>query len=71
MSLQNFKDMISTEAFGMTTKEALHQGVCIDCKDNIDEIGFPTEADEKDYQITGLCWKCYPEEEEEDNGEGS
>ncbi len=62
MSLQDFKDMIAKQAFGMTTAEAHEKRICIDCKEDIDEIGFPTEEDEAEYRITGLCWRCFPED---------
>jgi len=60
MSLQNFKDNISHQLYGITKSEACELGVCVQCK----EEALPkcySEAGRKEYKISGLCEKCFDE----------
>ena len=61
MSLQEFKDKTATSAFGMTKSEAHAKGICIDCKEpvNILELLELSPIDAKEYQISGICPKCW------------
>jgi hypothetical protein len=58
MNLQEMKDMLAKETFGMTTKEAQDKGVCVSCKQ------VPTHEstlDLNEYRISGLCGACFDE----------
>jgi hypothetical protein len=54
--LQKFKDEVSIAATGMTKKEALDQGICVNCKK---PPIFYSEAGRKEYQISGMCEPCW------------
>ncbi|KKL50807.1 hypothetical protein LCGC14_2301760 [marine sediment metagenome] len=54
--LQNFKDALATSLYDMTTKEAIEQNVCIQCKQL---PTFYSEAGKAEYQITALCEPCF------------
>jgi len=59
-SLQDFKDKLSKDCYGQTTKEAQNTGDCIQCK----EPALPkcySHAGRKEYQISGLCEICFDE----------
>ena len=62
MSLQAFKDGLAKTMFGMTVAEAHEKGVCISCKESMADLGMPTDKDREEYRISGLCYKCFPEE---------
>jgi len=58
MSLQEFKDKLAKETFGMIVKDALEQGICISCR----EEALPkcySEAGKREYRISGLCEQCF------------
>ena len=59
-SLQEFKDAIAKDVFGMTKDEALEQQKCIHCKDIVDPSQW-AEIDQREFQISGLCPKCWNE----------
>ncbi len=59
-SLQQFKDELSKSIYKMTKAEAHEKGICIQCN----EPALPncySEAGRKEYQISGLCEKCFDE----------
>lgn len=58
MNLQEFKDTIAEAAFGMTRDEAHKEGICIVCKKPPILV---TEADKREYKISAICGKCWPE----------
>jgi hypothetical protein len=58
-SLEQFKDDLNTNLFGITTKQAQEQNVCIECKKSITPASFYSEAGRKEYQISGLCEYCF------------
>ena len=60
MNLQEFKDSMSRNLFGMSTKEAIRLGVCVACKRSV--CKFKNDLDEREYFISGLCPKCFPKE---------
>lgn len=53
--LSSFKDFMAESMFGMTLSEALHQSVCVSCKENIDDLNH----DPEEYRISGLCDLCF------------
>lgn len=46
-------DAIATFKFGMTPAEAVHNGICVKCKQ-------PVHYRMSDYLHTGLCPECHP-----------
>lgn len=59
-NLQDFKDALSKECYGETTKDAQAKDICIQCK----EPALPkchSDAGRKEYQISGLCEVCFDE----------
>lgn len=58
MSLAEFKEKMAMSLFGMTKTEAHKKGICVKCKLPIKDFTL-TERDEKEYNISGLCPKCF------------
>ena len=56
MNLQDFKDLISREAHGMTASEAQTLSVCIECRKT---PTLESEAGRREYAISGLCESCF------------
>ena len=56
MTLQAIKDTLAEEAFGLTTKEAQQEHVCIRCKQ---PPRFYSAAGRREYTISGLCEYCF------------
>jgi len=56
MSLNEFKDNLAKETFGMTKAEARAAGLCIHCKK---EPKFYSYNGRKEYEISGLCEFCF------------
>lgn len=54
--LQELKDGIARNLFGMTIKDAIQQRICIDCKKS---PKFYSEAGRREYLISGLCEPCF------------
>jgi len=59
--MKEIKNLLAKGLWGMSIDEAHEKRLCISCKKLIDDIGFPTEADRKEYEISGLCYKCFRE----------
>lgn len=58
MDLQDFKNHLSTDLYGMTREEGIKQGICIDCR----EEALPkccSEAGRREFTISGLCEICW------------
>jgi len=58
MLLQNFKDNLSRNLYGMTTKEANEKGICIQCREKAIPKCY-SEAGKKEFYISGLCELCF------------
>jgi len=57
-SLQQFKDALAVECFGMTKDDAVKDEICIDCR----EPALPkcsTDISRSEYRISGLCEMCW------------
>lgn len=57
-TLQNFKDKLAKDTFGMTKADAVAKDICIDCK----EPALPkcySDAGKREYKISGLCEECF------------
>ena len=57
-ALQNLKDRLAKNTFGITKKEAQTKEICVGCK----EPAIPkcySEAGIREYRISGLCEKCF------------
>lgn len=72
MNLEEFKDNLAKDLYGMTKSEAHFKGICIRCG----EPALPkcyTEAGRREYQISGLCESCFDqncgEERQEQNAD--
>lgn len=59
-SLDEFLETMATETFGMTQKEALNKGLCINCKKEALPKCY-SSAGRKEHLISGLCELCFDE----------
>ena len=58
MSLDDFKNYISRQAYGISKGEAHAQDICVKCK----ELWWKktrSQAGKQEYQISGLCEDCF------------
>jgi hypothetical protein len=60
MNLQELKDNLAMESFGISLREAWEKGICIDCRQEALPNCY-SDAGEKEYRISGLCEKCFDE----------
>lgn len=58
MSLQDFKDKITKDLYGKTSKEAVNSGLCIQCNEPALEKCY-SEAGKREFYISGLCEECF------------
>ncbi len=56
--LADLKNNLSILVFGITTEQAIAQGICIDCKEPALQK-CTTELGRKEYGISGLCEPCW------------
>jgi len=57
--MKEIKNIFTKGLWGISIDEAHERRICISCKKSIDAIGFPTEADKREYMISGLCHRCF------------
>jgi hypothetical protein len=57
-SLQEFKNAPAKSIYGQTKDEVNATGLCIQCKFSALERCY-SEAGRREYQISGLCEKCF------------
>ena len=57
--MQNFKDAMAKNLFGMTLTEAWSKKVCVDCKAEMWKLEHLTDLDIKEWKISGLCPVCF------------
>ena len=55
-SLQDLKNALAQDTFGMLKSDATKQDICIDCKQ---KPTFYSGAGRREYQISGLCEPCF------------
>jgi hypothetical protein len=58
--LDEFKDKMTKELYGMTRAEALRHGICVSCKERAIPKCY-SHAGLREYKISGLCEKCFDE----------
>jgi len=58
MTLQKFKDKLSTDLYGMTVEEANKKGICLQCKEEAIPKCY-SEAGKREFYISGLCELCF------------
>ena len=59
-ALQQFKDKMTKDLFGIDIEAVKAKGICLNCK----EPALPkcySEAGRREYKISGLCEKCFDE----------
>ena len=59
MSLQDFKDKMAGNIFGMTLTEAWEKGVCIDCKTKMVDLEPLADIDIREWKISAICPICW------------
>lgn len=59
MQVNDLKNRLAVELFGMKTEEAIEQNICISCKK---PPKFNTKDGEAEYQLSALCEECFDEE---------
>jgi hypothetical protein len=57
-TLQEFKDNFAKTLFGMSKEEAIEKGICIGCKKPA-LANCHSDAGRREYQISGLCERCF------------
>jgi hypothetical protein len=63
--LKELQDRLAEKLFGQTMTEAKEKKVCIMCKRPAEGL---TDVDAREYEISGLCPKCFEECTREQNG---
>ena len=56
--MQDFKDRIAQELYGITITEAKEKGICLSCKEEAIPKCYSKEG-KSEYLISGLCEKCF------------
>lgn len=59
MSLRDFKDGLGKEIFGKSASEAWEERICLSCKKPVSAEIIRSQAEAKEYQISGLCGPCF------------
>lgn len=57
-SLQDFKEFVSMEIYGMTAREAVEKGICIQCRKDALPKCYSARGI-KEYEISGMCEECF------------
>lgn len=58
--MNQMKDNLSKEIYGIPRSEAIEKGICLQCKEPALAKCYSPEG-RKDFFITGMCEKCYDE----------
>jgi hypothetical protein len=57
-TLQEVRDAVAKDVFGMTPEEAIKKGICIDCRQDALANCY-SDVGRREYQISGLCETCF------------
>lgn len=57
--VEGLVSQIAMLLYGMTPSEAIDQNICIKCHE---PPQFKTKAGEAEYQLSGMCERCFDEE---------
>lgn len=57
-SLENYKESMAKAIYNMTKEEAHSKGICLECKKPA-FLKCYSKAGRKEYQISGLCERCF------------
>ena len=57
-TLQELKDNLAKDLYGMTAAEAKEKGICVKCKHPAPKRCY-SDAGRREYQISGLCEICF------------
>lgn len=58
MKVEQLKDNLSKEIYGIPRSKAIEKGICLECKEPALAKCYST-AGRKKYQISGLCERCF------------
>lgn len=58
MDLQELKNNLAKEAFGLTKEEAITKGICLYCKEQA-MWKCSTRAGRREYLTSGICEECF------------
>lgn len=57
-AMDEFKDMMAKNVFGITKTDAIEKNICVNCKQDW-EPKTHTELGRREYRISGLCEECW------------
>lgn len=60
MHLQDFKDQLAKDAFGITQSEAEEKLICISCREPAMSKCY-SDLGRREYFISGMCEECFDE----------
>ena len=66
--MQEFKDKLATDLFEMTLEDAQRGGICISCNEPARPKCY-SQAGLREYEISGLCEKCFDNLFKEEGGD--
>ena len=58
MTIQNFKDSLAQEIFGVSLSAAKSEGICLSCKEPAIAKCY-SDAGRREFQISGICEICF------------
>jgi hypothetical protein len=56
--MNQLKDLLAKNLFGLTVGQAHDMMVCIACKRDIEQF-LETERERNEYNVSGLCFECF------------
>ena len=56
--LEKLKEKVSKDLFGLSRKEAIEKGICLQCREPALEKCY-SNAGRREFFISGLCEKCF------------
>ena len=58
MDLDQFKNDMARDIYGMSKDEAIEKGICLECNEQALPKCYSPEG-RKEYTISGLCEQCF------------